>query len=133
MASTGARLRTAVRRVRPVRTAQRRGLVAVGAALGHGAGTAIIILAYIVAIGFSLWNQVFRQGTTGQTIGKQVVGIRLIREQDGQPVGPGMAFIRGIAHILDSIPCDIGFLWPLWDAKNQTFADKVCNTVVVKA
>jgi uncharacterized RDD family membrane protein YckC len=76
---------------------------------------------------------VFRQGTTGQTIGKQVVGIKLIREQDGQPVGPGMAFVRGIAHILDSIPCEIGFLWPLWDAKKQTFADKVCSTVVVSA
>jgi uncharacterized RDD family membrane protein YckC len=108
-------------------------LVIIGAAIGHGVGTVIVILAYIAGVVFSLWNQVFRQGTTGQTLGKQVVGIKLIREQDGQPVGPGMAFVRGIAHILDSIPCDIGFLWPLWDAKNQTFADKVCSTVVVSA
>ncbi len=23
----------------------------------------------------------------------------------------------------------IGYLWPLWDAKRQTFADNVCGTV----
>jgi uncharacterized RDD family membrane protein YckC len=108
-------------------------LALIGAAIGGGGGTAIIILAYLVGLVFGLWNQVFRQGRTGQTIGKQIVGIKLIREQDGQPVGAGMAFVRGLAHILDSIPCYIGFLWPLWDAKNQTFADKVCNTVVVTA
>ena len=25
----------------------------------------------------------------------------------------------------------IGFLWPIWDSKRQTFADKIMNTVVV--
>ena len=44
-----------------------------------------------------------------------------------------MAFVRDIAHILDSIICGlpIGWLWPLWDAKRQTWADKVMKTVVV--
>jgi uncharacterized RDD family membrane protein YckC len=108
-------------------------IILIGVSIGGGAGTAIAILGYLLALVFGLWNQVFRQGKTGQTIGKQIVGIKLIREQDGQPVGAGMAFLRGLAHVLDSIPCYIGFLWPLWDAKNQTFADKVCSTVVVTA
>jgi hypothetical protein len=25
----------------------------------------------------------------------------------------------------------LGYLWPLWDAKRQTFADKICSTVVL--
>jgi uncharacterized RDD family membrane protein YckC len=108
-------------------------LAAIGGAIGGGGGTAIVIVAYLAALVLGLWNQVFRQGKTGQTIGKQIVGITLIREQDGQPVGPLMAFLRSLAHIVDAIPCYIGFLWPLWDAKNQTFADKICSTVVVKA
>jgi uncharacterized RDD family membrane protein YckC len=108
-------------------------LAGIGGAIGGGGGTAIVIVAYLAALVLGLWNQVFRQGKTGQTIGKQIVGIKLIREQDGQPVGAGMAFLRGLAHILDAIPCYIGFLWPLWDSKNQTFADKVCSTVVVSA
>ena len=96
-----------------------------------GAGVAIIALAYIGGFAFGLW-QLYRQGTTGQTIGKRVVGIRVVREVDGQFTGFGMAFVRSLAHLLDALPCYVGFLWPLWDAKKQTFADKVCGTVVLK-
>ena len=46
-------------------------------------------------------------------------------------LGGGMAFVRQIAHILDSLPCNLGYLWPLWDQKRQTFADKVLSTVVL--
>jgi len=44
-----------------------------------------------------------------------------------------MAILRRLAHILDSASCYIGYLWPLWDDKSQTFADKVCTTIVVQA
>ena len=43
-----------------------------------------------------------------------------------------MTFVRGLAHFLDSLPCYIGYLWPLWDTKRQTFADKIMNSVVVE-
>ncbi len=42
-----------------------------------------------------------------------------------------MAFGRDICHILDSLACYIGWLFPLWDAKRQTFADKIISTVVI--
>ena len=96
------------------------------------AGVIVAVLVYLGALAFGLW-QLYRQGTTGQTLGKKVVGLRVIRESDGQYTGFGMAFVRGLAHILDALPCYIGYLWPLWDDKKQTFADKVCSTVVVKA
>lgn len=100
-------------------------------AKSSGAGLGVAAVMYLGAFAFGLW-QLYRQGTTGQTIGKRVVGIRVIRESDGQYTGFGMAFVRGLAHILDGLPCYIGFLWPLWDDKRQTFADKVCSTVVLK-
>ncbi|HYN17024.1 MAG TPA: RDD family protein, partial [Actinomycetes bacterium] len=62
---------------------------------------------------------------------KQVLNIRLLRMQDGQPMGGGMAFVRDLAHIVDALPCYIGFLFPLWDARRQTFADKIMSTVVI--
>ena len=40
--------------------------------------------------------------------------------------------MRCLAHFVDSIACYVGWLWPLWDAKKQTFADKIMGTVVVK-
>ncbi|GAB7052116.1 RDD family protein [Catenuloplanes indicus] len=80
-----------------------------------------------------IYNQVWLQGRTGQSWGKKALGIKLISENDGQPIGPLLVFVRGIVHILDSFPCYIGYLWPIWDDKNQTFADKIMKTVVVSA
>ncbi|MFF0447024.1 RDD family protein [Streptomyces sp. NPDC004609] len=94
---------------------------------------ALILLLVLLAYSFGafLWLR-YQEGTTGQTPGKKAAGIRLLRERDGQPIGFGMAFVRNLAHALDSFACYIGYLWPLWDEKKQTFADKVCSTVVVK-
>jgi uncharacterized RDD family membrane protein YckC len=107
-------------------------VIGIGAGLGSGAGNALRVIGYLGAIGFVVWNQIIRQGRSGQSLGKEWVGIRLLRESDGQPIGPGMTFVRAIAHIIDAIPCYLGFLWPLWDKKRQTFADKICGTVVVR-
>ena len=63
-----------------------------------------------------------------------MLNIRLVRSDDGQPVGGAVALLRDLAHLLDALPCilfPIGFLFPLWDTKRQTFADKIMNTVVV--
>jgi hypothetical protein len=46
-------------------------------------------------------------------------------------LGGGMGIVRTIAHIVDSIICYIGWLFPLWDAKRQTIADKLVKTVVL--
>lgn len=74
----------------------------------------------------------YREGKTGQTPGKKIVGIRLLREYDGAPLGFGLAFGRRLLHTLDALPCYLGFLWPLWDDKNQTFADKLVHTVTIR-
>ncbi|MFD9339898.1 RDD family protein [Streptomyces sp. NPDC060028] len=89
----------------------------------------IIGMVYAIGMGFF---QLYKEGSTGQTIGKKVVGISLRREADGSTLGFGMAFLRKLAHIVDGLPCYLGWLWPLWDSKKQTFADKICSTVVIK-
>ena len=71
-------------------------------------------------------------GTTGQTPGRKVVGISVRREVDGQFLGAGAGIGRGFLHILDALPILLGFFWPLWDPKKQTFADKIIGSVVVK-
>ena len=59
------------------------------------------------------------------------MGIKLVEERTGQPIGAGMCFVRDLAHILDGF-FYLGYLWPLWDNKRQTFADKILTTVVVE-
>jgi uncharacterized RDD family membrane protein YckC len=72
-------------------------------------------------------------GTTGQSPGKQVLKIKIVRDADGQLLGFGTALLRQIAHLLDAWSLLIGYLWPLWDKKNQTFADKIVGSVSVRA
>jgi uncharacterized RDD family membrane protein YckC len=52
-------------------------------------------------LGLRIWNRYIRAGRTGQSWGKKVVGIRLVRESDLRPIGAGMAFVRDITHIVD--------------------------------
>lgn len=96
-----------------------------------GAGLAIAGLLYVVAIAFTIWNTWIRQGRTGYSLGKQALGIKLVKDGSDVPPGIGLTIGRSFAHILDAIPCYLGFLWPLFDAKNRTWADMICSTTVV--
>jgi uncharacterized RDD family membrane protein YckC len=95
-----------------------------------GAGVVAFLL-YLISLGVWIYNRAIQQGRTGQSWGKQVLNLRLVRMADGQPMGGGMAFVRDLAHIIDALPCYIGYLFPLWDARRQTFADKIMSTVVL--
>ena len=102
--------------------------------MSDGSAVILLILSLISAVlslAYFVWNYCLKQGKTGYTVGKGVMGIKLVKAETGQPIGAGMAFVRYIAHILDAIPCGIGYLWPLWDAKRQTFADKAVGTYVI--
>ena len=95
--------------------------------------TGVPFVVYIVlAIGWALFNWGHLQGSTGQTVGKKVLGIAVHGAQTGRPLGFGLSFARQIVHIVDAIPCYLGFLWPLWDKENRTFADMMLSTRVVK-
>lgn len=104
-----------------------------GAVLGAVASgaEAAMALGYLGYFAVLVWQLVV-QGRTGQTIGKKQLGIRLARWQDGQDVGAGLSIGRAVLHVVDAIPLYLGYLWPLWDSKKQTFADKIVSTVVVR-
>jgi uncharacterized RDD family membrane protein YckC len=87
-----------------------------------------MFLAGVIGLVVSLM-MIHKLGTTGQTIGKRQAGIKLVSEATGQPIGFGGAFVRQLAHALEF---GIGWLWPLFDDKRQTFADKICNTIVIR-
>jgi uncharacterized RDD family membrane protein YckC len=91
------------------------------ASIGYG-------LAGLLIFAYALWNFGYRQGTTGSSIGKSIMKFKVVSEATGQPLGFVMSFVRQLAHIADSF-CGIGYLFPLWDAKRQTFADKIMTTV----
>jgi uncharacterized RDD family membrane protein YckC len=83
-----------------------------------------------------------RQGErNGQTLGKQLVGIRVVRDS-GEPMGFGWAALRevvvkglavGIASsIIPIVPWFLNYFWPLWDDQNRALHDMAVSTHVVK-
>jgi uncharacterized RDD family membrane protein YckC len=78
----------------------------------------------------------------GQTWGKQLMGIRVVRDS-GEPLGFGWSALReivvkgllvGIASsIIPLVPWLLDILWPLWDDQNRALHDMVVSTHVIGA
>lgn len=122
--------------------------IVVGAiATGSDAGavvTAILgFLAYLVVALLYAPLLMARGGPrNGQTWGKQMLGIRVIRD-GGEPMSFGYAALREIAvkglavsiasFIIPFIPWFLNYFWPLWDDQNRALHDMVVSTHVVEA
>jgi uncharacterized RDD family membrane protein YckC len=94
-------------------------------------GGLLLLASLVVGIWLTIRNQILRQGRTGYTWGKAKVGIRCIREVDGQPSGVGNAVARYFLHSLINQACYLDYLWAAWDDRRQTLTDKLLKTVVV--
>jgi len=96
-------------------------------AIFHSIGVAYGITGLFVLLYFSL----LEGGSRGQTLGKMAVGIRVVDFNTGGPIGYSHGFLRTLGKILSGIPCDLGYLWMLWDREKQCWQDKIATTVVV--
>ncbi|MGO1974309.1 MAG: RDD family protein [Propionibacteriaceae bacterium] len=96
-----------------------------------GVSLAVSFIGYLLILGWNIYNRWLNGGKTGQSLGRKVMGTSMLSEETNQPVGPLMAFVRDIVHVVDSIICYIGWLFPLWDAKKQTLSDKIMKTHVL--
>ncbi|MEX2252681.1 MAG: RDD family protein [Thermoleophilaceae bacterium] len=115
-------------------------------------GVVLLILFGLVFVAVALvWEPYFmnREGEhNGQTIGKQMVGITVVRDQ-GERMDFGWAFVRQIL-VIQGIPWALNifaaifiipigtlgllldYLWPLWDDENRCVHDMIVKTHVVR-
>jgi uncharacterized RDD family membrane protein YckC len=78
----------------------------------------------------------------GQTLGKQMLGIRVVRD-NGEPETFWQAALRcvvlkqlavGVASsIVPFVPWFLNYFWPLWDDENRALHDMAASTHVVRA
>jgi uncharacterized RDD family membrane protein YckC len=104
----------------------------------NGGLIALGVVLLLIAAVFQFWNYGWRNGSKGCSLGKQVVGIRLVSEATRQPpggwVGLGRFLVRNLLGALTGgIYTILNYLWPLWDEKNQCLDDKIFSTLVVRA
>ncbi|WP_312897498.1 RDD family protein [Kitasatospora kifunensis] len=87
---------------------------------------------YAIFFGWWLWQWSLR-GRTGQTLGQQLVGVRVVDVDTGRPIGPARSILRGLAHLLlDLGPVGLGFARPVWNRYRQTWSDTVMGTVAIE-
>ena len=94
-------------------------------------GTVASIIQLLLVLGWWVYNSGYRVAATGYSFGHKIGKVRVVMEDTGQTPPQNTAILRAAAHFLDSLVCALGFLFPLWDAKKQTFADKIAKTVVI--
>jgi uncharacterized RDD family membrane protein YckC len=101
------------------------------------AGTFLLIGAGIGVISFGYdWLQ---HGLWGQTIGKRVMGTKVVTADTRAPISGQAACGRAAVYALVPIVPSVGGLfalineaWLLWDPRRQCLHDKAASTVVVK-
>lgn len=87
------------------------------------AATGVVI---VVLIWLNRW---LAPDLAGWSMGRALFGIAVVR-RDGERAGVFRLLARDLAHLLDTAALFIGWLWPLWDSRNRTFADLLLRTEV---
>ena len=86
-----------------------------------------IFISFLIKIAYYVTFWVWR----GQTPGKLIVGIKVIRT-DSSPVTWPYALLRYLGYIVSTIIIFIGFICIAFDERKQGLHDKIADTYVVK-
>jgi uncharacterized RDD family membrane protein YckC len=73
---------------------------------------------------------VFFFSTTGQTVGKAIMGLRVVTI-DGKRMGVKRSFIRTLCYTISLAPLGLGFLWVLGEDRRRAWHDKLARTYVL--
>lgn len=87
-----------------------------------------------LGFGFGWWTLYFAilmPWMKGQTPGKRILGVRVVR-LDGHPITGWHAFERAGGYAAGVATGTLGFLQVYWDANRQAIHDKVAGTVVIR-
>jgi uncharacterized RDD family membrane protein YckC len=102
----------------------------VGFANWNGSMPALPSLLYAVIV---VLYYILLEGYLGQTVGKMVLGIKVVREDNGEVPGLGGATIRTLFRIVDGLfSYLVAFIAVLISGKNQRLGDMAAHTLVVR-
>jgi uncharacterized RDD family membrane protein YckC len=101
-----------------------------GGAVSASLGTLGTLLLLVISFAY----YAFLEGSRGQTVGKMLLGIKVVREGSGDVPGFGPASIRTLLRLVDVLPFAylVGYIAVLISGKNQRLGDMAANTLVVR-
>jgi uncharacterized RDD family membrane protein YckC len=87
-------------------------------------------LSFLIQIALSVAYEVYFLTTRGATLGKQVLGLKVVRA-DGGPISAGLAAGRFFAYVLSGMILAIGYIIAAFDSEKRALHDHICNTRVI--
>jgi uncharacterized RDD family membrane protein YckC len=96
------------------------------------AGVDIGANAFWLVLALGVGYYVLCEAATGMTLGKRMVGIRVVGE-NGHDVTFGAALVRNLLRVVDALFFYlVGFLFALTSRRGQRLGDRAAHTVVVR-
>ena len=102
---------------------------AAGGQVGASLSGLPALFAFVLVFGY----YIFMEGYLGQTLGKMLLGIKVVREDTGGVPGLRAAAIRTVLRIVDGfLSYLVAFIAVLASQKNQRLGDMAAHTLVVR-
>jgi uncharacterized RDD family membrane protein YckC len=108
---------------------------AIGSGIGFGMMTQRMVPWWIGLLYFVIYVGYFTllEGSKGQTVGKMVTKIKVVREDGGQ-IDMNQALTRNILRIIDGLFAYLIGAILIWRSdKKQRLGDNIAKTIVIKA
>jgi uncharacterized RDD family membrane protein YckC len=111
-------------------------LFLLGGFFGFFGSYAFVFFGPTTLLSWLLWLLYFTyfEATSGQTLGKQLMNIRVVDETTMQHLDFARSFVRNILRIIDWLPFLylIGFILIVTNSKKQRIGDMAARSIVVK-
>jgi uncharacterized RDD family membrane protein YckC len=91
-------------------------------------GPAYYLITTVLPIVATLLFWKYRQATPG----KMLLGLKIVNAKTLGALSTGQLFGRYFAYIVSMIPAYLGFFWIGWDARKQSWHDKLAGTLVIR-
>jgi uncharacterized RDD family membrane protein YckC len=104
----------------------------------HGGFVAAFLVSLLIFAVIGILYEVGFIAVRGATLGKQAMGVKVVRSDNGQVPGWGSSFIRWIIPTAASFVCSLltllVYISPFFDGthRNQGWHDKAANTFVIR-
>ena len=71
---------------------------------------------------------VYKQSTPG----KMLMLIKIVDEETFEPASKFQYIVRTLSYLISAPPLCLGFFWPIFNKKNQSWHDIIAGTVVIR-
>lgn len=97
-----------------------------------GLAIAIVALTWLVAVAAGLGYVLYFWALHGATLGKKVLGLKILREDGVEPMGWGKAGMRLLGYVVSGFILYIGFIMVAFTDRKRGLHDMIAGTIVVR-